>query len=179
MKKIMLFTILSLFAFSVYSQDKAYEVKGAAIEDTKSQESIIAAVYDVISGKAGESRDWERFKGLWYPGANLTMVTPIGKGNSKQITMDIDEFIKLSSNHSKLNSFYEIEIYNHTDEIGHISQVVSTYEIKSDPNSANYDVRGVNLFQLYFDGERWWIMNCLWENEIMGIKFPEEYLPNK
>ncbi|MGB0432525.1 MAG: hypothetical protein ACPGLV_18760 [Bacteroidia bacterium] len=178
MKKIMLLTLSSLIVFGAFAQEKVYEVKGAQKKDTNSPESIVSAVYDVISGEAGVKRDWNRFKSLWYPGANLTMVTPIGKKQAKQITMGLDEFIKLSSNHSKLNSFYEVEIFNKKDKIGHIAHVTSTYVIKSDPKAADYDVRGVNLFQLYFDGDRWWILNCIWENEIMGMQIPSEYLSN-
>jgi hypothetical protein len=178
MKK-MLPLLLVLFSFQlVLAQDKSYEVKRANANDVSSTDSIIAALYDVISGEAGVKRDWERFKSLWYPGANLTMVTPTTNGASKQITMGLDEFIKLSSNHSSRNSFYEIEINSKSDKIGHMASVVSTYVIKNDPNAKEAQIRGVNIFQLYFDGNRWWILNCIWENEVQGMQIPEDYLPS-
>ncbi len=39
--------------------------------DVASVDSIIAAVYDVISGPAGKKRDWDRMKSLFLPGARL------------------------------------------------------------------------------------------------------------
>src|SRR5215216_1186711 len=39
--------------------------------DVASMDSIIAALYDVISGPAGKKRDWDRFRSLFAPGARL------------------------------------------------------------------------------------------------------------
>ena len=35
---------------------------------------------------------------------------------------------------------------------------------------------GVNSFQLFFDGERWWIMSILWEQETPQNPIPAELL---
>ena len=43
-------------------------------EDVASVDAIVAAVYDVISGPAGEARDWDRFRSLFLPGARLIPV---------------------------------------------------------------------------------------------------------
>jgi hypothetical protein len=40
--------------------------------DVASPDAIIAAAYDVISGPAGQKRDWNRMLSLFYPGARLT-----------------------------------------------------------------------------------------------------------
>ncbi len=37
--------------------------------DVESVDAIIAAVYDVISGSAGQDRDWDRMRSLFVPGA--------------------------------------------------------------------------------------------------------------
>jgi len=39
--------------------------------DVASVDAIITALYDVISGPAGQSRDWNRFRSLFIPGARL------------------------------------------------------------------------------------------------------------
>ena len=36
--------------------------------DVASPDAIIAAAYDVISGPAGQKRDWNRMRSLFYPG---------------------------------------------------------------------------------------------------------------
>src|SRR5712672_1932165 len=43
-------------------------------DDTKSLDSILRAIYDVISGPAGD-RDWNRFRALFVPEARLTSNT--------------------------------------------------------------------------------------------------------
>src|SRR5438552_15817010 len=39
--------------------------------DVASADAIIAALYDVISGPAGQARDWNRFRSLFARGARL------------------------------------------------------------------------------------------------------------
>ena len=39
--------------------------------DVASIDAIIAAAYDSISGPAGQKRDWERERSLYYPDARL------------------------------------------------------------------------------------------------------------
>jgi hypothetical protein len=46
-------------------------------EDVASVDAIIKAVYDVISGPAGQKRDWDRMRSLFWPGARLI---PTGRG---------------------------------------------------------------------------------------------------
>ncbi len=43
-------------------------------EDTKSVDAIITAVYESISGAAGEARDWDRFRHMFVKGAQLIPV---------------------------------------------------------------------------------------------------------
>src|SRR3954454_24487564 len=44
--------------------------------DVASIDSIIAALYDVISGPAAKKRDWDRFRSLFAPGARLIPTGP-------------------------------------------------------------------------------------------------------
>src|SRR5450432_4263344 len=44
--------------------------------DVASPDAILAATYDVISGPAGQQRDWDRFRSLFYPGARLIPTDP-------------------------------------------------------------------------------------------------------
>ena len=44
--------------------------------DVASVDSIIGAVYDVISGPAGKKRDWDRMRSLFLPGARLIPTGP-------------------------------------------------------------------------------------------------------
>ena len=48
--------------------------------DVATMDSIIAAVYDVISGPAKSQRNWDRFRSLFVPGARLI---PTGRRPTK------------------------------------------------------------------------------------------------
>jgi hypothetical protein len=39
--------------------------------------------------------------------------------------------------------------------------------------------RGVNIFQLYYDGQRWWILSIVWDEERSDNPIPPELLPKK
>ena len=45
--------------------------RGARPDDVASMEAILAALYDVISGPAGQARDWDRMRAMFFPGARL------------------------------------------------------------------------------------------------------------
>src|ERR1700741_5646352 len=51
-------------------QELSSRVPPAKAGDVKSIDSILAAVYDVISGPAGD-RDWNRFRSLFVPEGRL------------------------------------------------------------------------------------------------------------
>jgi hypothetical protein len=33
--------------------------------------------------------------------------------------------------------------------------------------------------QLYHDGDRWWVISVLWDNERTGVELPREWLAKK
>ena len=45
-------------------------------EDVSSPEAILAAVYSVISGPKGQTRDWDRMRSLFLPDARLILSPP-------------------------------------------------------------------------------------------------------
>src|SRR5262249_30684987 len=51
-------------------------------EDVKSIDSILSALYGVISGPVGE-RDWNRFRSLFLPQARLTAATKNADGSAR------------------------------------------------------------------------------------------------
>ncbi|HYY97557.1 MAG TPA: hypothetical protein VE642_03150, partial [Pyrinomonadaceae bacterium] len=55
----------------------AQAAPAARASDVASIDSIIAAVYDVISGPAGQKRDWDRMRSLFVPGARLIPTSPV------------------------------------------------------------------------------------------------------
>src|SRR6266436_1453352 len=62
-------------------------VPAAKPDDVKSVDSILHALYDVISGPAGD-RDWNRFRSLFVPEARLTSAAKGQGGSSIQLFND-------------------------------------------------------------------------------------------
>src|SRR5918992_2371838 len=64
--------------------------------DVASIDSIIAALYDVISGPAGKKRDWDRMRSLFVPGARLIPTGPRQGGGYGPRVLSVDGYITSS-----------------------------------------------------------------------------------
>ena len=149
----------------------------AITSDVESIDAIIAAAYDVISGPAGQKRDWNRERSLFYPGARLIPTAKPGAndGLAPQI-LDVDGFIARVEPYFADHGFFETEIARRTEQFGHIAHVWSTYESRYSADDPKPFMRGINSFQLFYDGNRWWIVNIFWQQESVEDPIPEKYL---
>jgi len=146
-------------------------------EDTESIDAIIRAMYESVSGPAGLNRDTLRERSLFMPGAHLVRVTLTDDGTPQAKMMDVDTYLKDTADFFRANDFYEVEIARRTEVFGQIAQVFSTYEARYALDDPAPFKRGINSIQLFNDGNRWWIVNMLWDNEREGNPMPAEYLP--
>lgn len=64
---------------------------------------------------------------------------------------------------------------NRVEEWDHIAHVWSTYESRHAKGEKSF-ARGINSFQLFNDGTRWWILTIYWEGEDPSHPLPEKYL---
>jgi hypothetical protein len=143
--------------------------------DVSSVDSIIAAVYDVISGPAGKKRDWDRMKSLFIPGARLIPTGPKQSGGYGSRVLTVDEYIERASGFMAKEAFYEREAARKTEEFGQIVHVFSTYESRHAPDAKPFQ-RGINSIQLMNDGSRWWVVTIFWQGEDEKHPLPEKYL---
>ncbi|WP_370234659.1 hypothetical protein [Brevundimonas sp.] len=145
--------------------------------DVATPEALITAVYDVISGDAGVARDWDRFRSLFHPAARLipSGVRPDGTIVARSITPE--EYITLSGPQLEGSGFHEREIAATTERYGSMVHVFSTYEARRASTDAEPFMRGINSFQLFFDGTRWWVLSIYWRAEDDSLPIPEKYLP--
>jgi len=145
--------------------------------DVASPDAILAAVYEVISGPAGQQRDWDRFRSLYLPGARLIPTGPKKEGSGFFArTYTPDEYVARATPYFGKEGFYEKEAARRTECYGNITQVFSTYESRHDPKEPPF-ARGINSFQLFFDGARWWIVTVFWQAETPENPIPKEFLP--
>lgn len=148
----------------------------AAPADVESQDAIIAALYGVISGPAGETRNWDRMRTLFLPEARLVATGKRADGMMGKRVMMLEDYIKLSGPLLEKDGFFEKEISRKTDQYGSVVQVFSTYESRRTLSDEKPFVRGINSIQLWYDGKRWWILTIFWQGETPENPIPQKYL---
>ena len=145
--------------------------------DVASPDAILAACYDVISGPAGQKRDWDRFRSLFLPGARLVPSGPKKDGGFFARVVTPDEYAKFADTYFEKNGFAENEIARKSERYGNIMQIFSTYASRHDAKDPELFERGINSFQLFYDGARWWIVTIYWQGETKEAPIPKEFLP--
>ncbi|BAO77397.1 hypothetical protein [Winogradskyella sp. PG-2] len=134
------------------------------------------AYYDCISGPIGQKRDFKRFKNLFHPSANFTY-SYWNKEQTKASTMvfkTADEFIEKLDYLDK-KGFYECEVANTINEFGSVIQVFSTYTFRAEDKSIESKT-GITSYEIFFDGDRYWILSMFWTIESERFKIPKKYL---
>lgn len=143
--------------------------------DVKSIDSILAALYDVISGPAGQKRDWDRFRSLFLPGARLIPTSATKEGGYAARVLSPDEYVGRAEPFFAKEAFFEKEAARRVDQWAQIAQVFSTYESRHAPSEQPF-AKGINSIQLLNDGQRWWLVTIFWEAESKDNPLPESML---
>jgi hypothetical protein len=164
-------------AAAAVSASEALAAGGARPEDVASIESIIAALYDVISGPAGRDRDWNRFRSLFAEGARLIVGAPNAEGRVPSRNMTVEEYVVSADPFLKRDGFWEREIARRVERYGNVAHVFSTYESRVNSAESPPFSRGINSIQLVTNGRRWWVVTIFWDYERPGNPIPPEYLP--
>jgi hypothetical protein len=150
----------------------------ARAEDVGTIDGIMKAFYDVISGPAGQPRQWSRDRTLYIPDIRFVAMSEDKSGRPRAQIVSHQQFVDSSDSVLVKEGFYESEIHRVTERFGNIAHVFSTYESR---NKADGPViaRGINSAELFYDGRRWWIASNIWDDERPDNPLPAEYLPEK
>lgn len=144
--------------------------------DVESIDAIMTAVYDVISGPAGEVRDWDRMRSLFVDGARLIPTGRDPSGTPRMGVWSVDEYITRAGPVLEEGGFFEVEVGRVTEQYGNVVHLMSAYESRWNEDDPEPFTRGVNSFQLWNDGERWWVVSIMWEDERSAGVIPKRYL---
>ena len=141
-------------------------------EDVGTLDGIIKAFYDVISGPAGQPRQWQRDSTLYIPRVQFVAM---GVENGKPVpaVMDHGEFARQYNGAFVNRGFFERETRRVTKAFGNIAHVFSAYEYRATENGPVQGT-GVNSIQLFWDGSRWWIASATWDDERPDNPIPTE-----
>ena len=122
-------------------------------------------VYAVISGPAGQKRDFDKMRSLFAPGSLLRVITPKGIRGG-----DLDNYIAKSGPILEKEGFNEHELGRRTEVYGNLATVWSSYDGRT--QSGSFHERGINSFQLVKVDGKWLVASILWQEEGTPVVFP-------
>ena len=126
--------------------------------DWKSPETIIDAMYNIISAGPNEKRNWDRFRDLFFDNAEM-LIAMQSSQFSGIIAADIEAIIAQTESAYGKTGFYELETAKEVVKYGNMANVYSSFEVKLKTTDEKPLMSGLNHFQLLFDGDRWWIIS--------------------
>ncbi|MFO8172774.1 MAG: hypothetical protein ACQET1_03725 [Gemmatimonadota bacterium] len=171
-----LLPVLAMSGIPALAQEAPSSPPCADTGDVESVDAIVAAVYDVISGPAGEARDWDRWRTLFLPEARLVSVSVTPEGESRYRVMTPEDYVALAGASLEADGFFESEIGRTREEFGPVVHLFSAYESRRSLDDPEPFARGINSFQLMNDGERWWVLTIYWTSERPDLPIPEKYI---
>lgn len=139
----------------------------ALSSDVESIDAIIRAMYDVISGPAGEARNWNRFRSLYYPAAHLVPVVSVEGQSARARMLSPEDYIRRVEPIFAVESFWEREARRECEAFGRVAHILSYYESLREPDGPPFE-SGVNSVQLFYDDSRWWVLNVVWNTARSG-----------
>jgi hypothetical protein len=146
-------------------------------DDVASPEAIVNADYASISGGVGVARQWGRDHTLYDSRARfVSLSTDPTTGAIKKTSTSEQEFADDADAFMVKEGFTEHELAHVVHRYGNVATVLSSYEGKLS-STGKVATRGVNIYQLYFDGKRWWILSVVWDEERPDNLIPPELLP--
>jgi hypothetical protein len=130
--------------------------------------AALADVYAIISGPAGQKRDWARMKSLFTSDARLYAAGRAGlRGGS------VDDYIANNGPNLEKVGFTERELTTRVQMYGNVAQAWSSYHGTSTDGTVN--IRGINSFQLARQPDgRWLVHSILWQQERPDLRLPAD-----
>jgi len=145
-------------------------------EDVATIDGMVRAYYEVISGPAGQPRQWSRDRSLYIDALRFVAVDADAQGRPRPRILDHQGYVDASDSPLMRRGFFEKEIHRVEQRFGPIAHVFSTYETRKTPDGPLIG-RGINSIELFWDGKRWWIASAIWDEERPDNPIPKEYLP--
>jgi hypothetical protein len=134
--------------------------------DVDTVDHLVASLYDVISGPAGQ-RDWDRFRALFLPEGRLVSIVPESAAtkdapahHGDAVVMTPDIFAQQNDPYFKTHGFFERRIASRVEEFGNLVEVWSTKESRDAKDDARPS-RGIDSFQIVHARGRFWIAGLL------------------
>jgi hypothetical protein len=147
-----------------------------AQDDLSTPDGLMKSFYACLDVKKGKHIDSTRFMNLFWGGAQLDGIVPSRKDTTKLVNFSItpQEYLHQMKGFTATHYFKEWETGRQTLSFGHMMCIYSGYELVDiTPKGDTINLRGVNVFNIFYDQTRWWITYCTYEEENGAITVPE------
>jgi hypothetical protein len=134
--------------FAVSASGQSFEPYGGNVPKT---------FYDLISGDAGQKRDWDKLRRLFHKSAKIVLA---GSNSNETKTLSVEDYIKTLEMEIGKDGYWIAEIDNRTQETGKLMHVFSTFSVNKKLNEVPISY-GVVSFQLISEGNRCYIVSLL------------------
>jgi hypothetical protein len=131
-------------------------------DDVGTLDGIIKAYYDVVSVKKGEKVSYERDSLLHIADVRVGSAGIDAKGHPVLHYTTLLQYHKESDAYMEKNGFYERETARQVLNIRNIYHVWSSYLERNEPNGKIIG-QGINSIELYYDGNRFWILGWFYD----------------
>jgi hypothetical protein len=101
-------------------------------QDVTSVEGILRAMYEVISGPAGQARDWERFRSLYLPEARLMPVVATAEKPHVRV-LSPEDYIRRVEPIFAREDFWERETGREVATFGRVAHVLRPLRVAARP----------------------------------------------
>lgn len=145
-------------------------------DDLSTPDGLMKSFYACLDVKKGKQIDSARFMNLFWPGAQLDGIVPSRKDSTRLVNFRItpQEYLKSMKGFTATHHFKEWETGRQTVSFGHMMCIYSGYELADiTPKGDTIRLRGVNVFNIFYDQNRWWITYCTYEEENGAVTVPE------
>jgi len=133
--------------------------------DLAAIDQAIRGVYEVISGPAGQKRDFDKMRAMFAPNATLKAIGPKGlRGGS------LEDYISRNAAVLEKEGFTERELGRRVELWGGLATAWSAYDGRT--ANGSFHERGINSFQLVKIDGKWLVASILWQEETPANLLP-------
>jgi hypothetical protein len=147
--------------------------------DYSTPDKLISAFYACLNVEPGKTIDSLQFTKLfYYSNAQIAAVLPSRKDSSKTncYSMLTTQYLAGMKTHTATNRFWEWETGRQSISYANQTTIYSAYAlIDVDSKGDTTKETGINILHLFFDGKRWWILQCSYEEETKKHPIPDAY----
>lgn len=174
MKKLILLST-SFLIISVGGNYCNAQLKTKFGDNVSTLDGIMKAYYDVVTVKKGEKPSYERDSLLHYGNVQVGWAVRAKNGKKTFEYVSLAEYHRMTDEGAALTGFDEREISRKVEKFGAIYHVWSTYESRLTKTGPVIQ-RGINSIELFYAGNRFWILGWFFDAERKDNPIPAKYL---